>query len=52
MGEILKHKARWVVRGFKQTEGLDYKETFASVVKPMSYKALLTLAAAYDWEIK
>jgi hypothetical protein len=51
-GEILRYKARWVVRGFKQRVGLDFYKTFASVVKPMSYKAIFTLAAAYDWEIK
>jgi hypothetical protein len=47
-GEILRYKARWVVRGFEQQEGLDFHETFASVVKPMSYKAIFALAAAYD----
>lgn len=31
---------RWVVRGFQQREGIDYAESFASVVKPMSYKAI------------
>lgn len=51
MGEILRHKARWVVRGFEQREGIDFNETFASVVKPMSYRALFALAAAHDWEI-
>lgn len=51
-GEILRYKARWVVRGFEQKEGLDFHETFASVVKPMSYKAIFALAAAYDWEIE
>ncbi len=51
-GEILRHKARWVVRGFEQVEGLDYTETFASVVKPMSYKAMYAIAAANDWEIE
>jgi hypothetical protein len=51
-GEILRYKARWVVRGFEQREGLDFHETFASVVKPMSYKAIFALAAAYDWEIE
>ena len=50
-GEILRHKARWVVRGFEQREGIDYNETFASVVKPMSYKALFAIAAAQDLEI-
>ena len=46
------HKARWVVKGFEQREGLDYNETFASVVKPMSYKALFAIAAAKDLEIE
>jgi hypothetical protein len=41
-----------VVRGFTQIEGIDYFETFASVVKPMSYKALFAIAAAYDLEIE
>jgi reverse transcriptase-like protein len=49
---VVKWKARWVVRGFTQIEGIDYFETFASVVKPMSYKALFAIAAAYDLEIE
>ena len=51
-GEIVRHKARWVVRGFEQREGIDFNETFASVVKPMSYKAIFALAAALDWELE
>ena len=50
-GEILRFKARWVVKGFSQREGIDYNETFASVVKPMSYKAIFALCAARDWDI-
>ena len=51
-GKVVRYKARLVVRGFKQREGLDYNETFATIVKPISYKALFALAAAYDLEIK
>ena len=40
------------MRGFEQREGLDYNDTFASVVKPMSYKLLFAIAAAKDLEIK
>ena len=52
-GEILRHKARWVIKGFfQQQEGTDYFETFASVVKPMSYKAIFAIAASLDWELE
>ena len=47
-GEILRWKFRYVVRGFEQKHGINFNETFASVVCPMSYKALLAMAAAYD----
>lgn len=51
-GEVARYKSRWVVRGFTQEQGIDYDETFASVVKPMSYKALFAIAAALDLEIE
>ena len=50
--EVTRYKARWVVRGFEQQEGRDYHDTFASVVKPMSYKAIFALTAALDWDVK
>ena len=40
-----------MVRDFEQRESINYNETFASVVKPMSYKAIFAIAAANDWEI-
>ena len=40
------------MRHFEQCYGLDYNETFASVVKPMSYKAIISLAAIYNWELE
>ena len=45
-GEIVRYKARWVVRGFEQKEGIDYNKTFTSVVKPINYKAIFAVAAA------
>jgi transposase InsO family protein len=50
-GHIIRYKARWVIRGDQQREGIDFNETFATVVKPMSYKLIFAIAAALDWEI-
>jgi hypothetical protein len=51
-GAIIRYKARWVVKGYEQQYGIDYVETFASVVKPMVYKALFAIAAALNYEIE
>ena len=50
-GQIDKYKARLCARGFTQQYGIDYFETFAPVVRMESLRILLTLAAAWDWEI-
>jgi ribonuclease HI len=44
-GEIIKYKARLVVRGFQQVEGVDYFETYAPVVKFDSLRLIIALAA-------
>ena len=51
-GKITKLKARLVVRGFLQVEGIDYIDTFASTTIPLTWRILLTLAAINDWEIE
>ena len=51
-GEISRYKARWVGKGFCQIEGIDYNQTYASVVKSMTWKALLAIAAIYDLEVE
>ncbi|OQE71140.1 hypothetical protein PENNAL_c0111G02651, partial [Penicillium nalgiovense] len=50
-GEVARRKARLVARGFQQEEGIDYEETFASVVKSASTRILLALAALCHWHI-
>lgn len=51
MRKVLRHKARYVVRGFSQVYGLDFDETFASVVKAPSYRLFFTLAAKFRWKV-
>jgi hypothetical protein len=50
-GDIMKFKARWVVKGYEQRYGIDYNETYASVVKAMSYRAIYVICAALNYEI-
>ncbi len=49
-GEVIKYKARWVCKGFRQEQGVDYDETFAPVVRVTIIKMLLALATKYDYE--
>ena len=44
-------KSRLIVKGFKQTQGIDYDETFSPVVMLKSIRILLAIAAYYDYEI-
>jgi hypothetical protein len=40
------------VKGFHQHEGIDYDQTFAGVVKGLTWKIILALAAINDWDIE
>lgn len=50
-GKLTRRKARIVIRGFEQTYGIDYFETFASVMRYTTLRILLALAAEHDLEI-
>jgi hypothetical protein len=49
-GEIVKHKARLVARGFVQQEGIDFDEVFAPVSCMDSVCLLLSLTAQEGWQ--
>lgn len=51
-GNVIRHKARLVVKGFSQRKGIDYDETFSPVVRQSSIRYLMSLAAQYDLEIE
>jgi hypothetical protein len=49
---IEKWKARLVIQGFRQKEGIDYTDTFSPTVHIKSIKYILAIAAEKDYEIK
>lgn len=50
-GTIKKYKARFVARGFSQTKGVDYKETWSPVINMKSIRTILAMAAAQDLDL-
>jgi hypothetical protein len=50
-GEIVKHKARLVARGFVQQEGVDFDEVFTPVAHMEYVCLLLVLAAQEGWQV-
>ena len=48
--KVKQFKARLVTKGFKQHLGIDYDETFSSVLKD-SLRIILTLTAHFDLEL-
>jgi hypothetical protein len=50
-GSIERYKAHLVARGFQQTQGLDYDETFAPVAHMTIVRTLIAVAASSSWTI-
>ena len=50
-GTVERHKARLVILGNRQVEGVYYNETFAPVTKMVTVQTLLAVAATQEWEL-
>uniref|UniRef100_A0A2N9GFS8 Integrase catalytic domain-containing protein n=1 Tax=Fagus sylvatica TaxID=28930 RepID=A0A2N9GFS8_FAGSY len=50
--KLVKYKARLVVKGFNQKQGIDFDEIFSPVVKMSSIRVILGLTASLDLELE
>eukprot|EP00253_Pinus_taeda_P023712 PITA_23712 len=50
-GKIERHKARLVVKGYKQQYGRDYEENFAPVARMKIVREMLSIAAQSKWKV-
>jgi hypothetical protein len=50
-GNVVKHKARLIAKGYAHKEGVDYDEVFAPVARLETVRVLLALAAQENWQV-
>lgn len=50
-GSVEHYKARLVVLGNTQKEGVDYTETFAPVVKVVTVRTILSVVSTWNWDV-
>ena len=51
LGEILRHKALLVVKGYARRYGVDYSEFFTLVARVETIRVLLAIAAQLGWSV-
>ncbi|EOX99943.1 Cysteine-rich RLK (RECEPTOR-like protein kinase) 8 [Theobroma cacao] len=50
-GSVARLKGRFVAKGYAQTYGVDYSDTFSPVAKLNSVRLFISMAATYDWPL-
>jgi hypothetical protein len=40
-----------VAKGFKQRQGIDYDDTFSTLIKPASIRLVISLAMSRNWSL-
>jgi Reverse transcriptase (RNA-dependent DNA polymerase) len=50
-GRVERYKTRLVAKGYSQTYGIDYDETFAPVAKMSTVRTFVSLAANGGWKL-
>ena len=50
-GNIIKHKARLIAKGYAQEPGIDFDEIFMPVTRLETIRLLLALSSKNNWEV-
>ena len=51
-GKVEKYKARSVAKGYSQVPGIDFGDIFSPVAKVTSIRLILSVVAAFDFEVE
>ena len=50
-GSVARLKARLMAKGYAQTYGVDFSDSFSLVAKMTSVRFFISLAATYNWDL-
>jgi hypothetical protein len=50
-GSMSRYKTRLVVKGYAQTYGIDYEETYSPIAKMTTVRAIIVMVIAKGWSL-